>query len=302
MTHRISIILAAVSLLLGMGLGVVHGAPSETRFGVLEWRGYPEQYLWRIEWEPVAVLREGIWLAPGERRDAALDTVFAPTGMGAFIPEGWHASFWGCDTFDVAVGRWKPGTLPVDLGLEDPIPGTTVAAWARWPLEDPAQVWHGPGRPQDLAGALSGLTRDARAQIEKELPPGLEIDPDVPLARENLRLARGLEPETLELVGRMQGAVRLRGGGASSAVVLHFWVSAHAGERRFRFALLDLPRAGAARLSRRLIGVLESPESGKPLALLREETERGRRTVVLELLSSGVFRPLFESAWTGCGP
>jgi hypothetical protein len=264
-----------------LGLGLANGAPAETRFGVLEWRGYPQQYLWRIEWEPVAVLRNGVWLAPGERRGAALDTVFAPEGMGAFIAENWAPSFWACDTFDVAVGRWKPGTLPVDLGLEDPIPGTTGAGWLRWPLEDPAQVWHGPGRPQDLASALSGLTRDARAQIEEELPPGLEIDPNVPLARENLRLARGLEPETLELVGRMRGAVRLKGGGASSDIVLHFWASAHAGERRFRFALLDLPRAGAARLSRRVIGVLESPESGMPLVVLREEAERGRRTLVL---------------------
>lgn len=247
-------------------------------------------------------MRSGVWLAQGEHRGAALDTVFAPEGMGAFIAEGWAPSFWACDTFDVAVGRWEPGTLPVDLSLEDPIPGTTRFGWLRWPLEDPAQVWHGPGRPQDLAGALSGLTRDARAQIEKELPPGLEIDPSVPLARENLRLARGLEPETLELVGRMRGAVRLKGGGASSEFVLHFWASARAGERRFRYALLDLPRAGAARLSRRLIGVLESPESGMPVAVLREEAERGRRTVVLEFLSSGVFQPVFQSVWTGCGP
>ena len=178
MTHRIRILLAAIPLLLVMGIGLAYGAPPETRFGVLEWRGYPEQYLWRIEWEPVALVRDGVWLAPGERRAATLDTVFAPEGMGAFIPEGWASSFWACDTFDVAVGRWKPGTLPVDLGLEDPIPGTTGAGWTRWPLEDPAQVWHGPGRPQDLAGALSGLTRDARAQIEKELPSRAGDRPD----------------------------------------------------------------------------------------------------------------------------
>ncbi len=289
-------------LLIGLLLSqpILAGPGRDLHIGVLEWRGYPDRFLWRLEWEPVALLRDASWLALGDPSRVPLDTVFAPAGMGALIPDGWEASSWGCDTFQVAVGRWRPGRLPVDLNLDHPLPGMTRGAWTPWPLEDPAQVWHGPERPQMLAGALSGLTRDARAQIERGLPPGLEIDPQVPLIREGLRLARGIDPEALELVGRMRGSVRLKGGGASSELVLHFWVGSRDEERSFRYALLDLPRAGAARLTRRLIGVLESPDSQRPLALFREETERGRRMVALELLSSGVFRPVFESAWTGC--
>ncbi len=290
-----ALLLAAAAL---GGAGPVRAA--DEVLGILEWQGYPQQYRWRLEWDPVARYGEGSWsaLPPGDH--PPVGAVFAPGGMGVLYPEAWVASTYACDSLTVAVGRWEPGTVPVDQPLDRPVAGTTGESWPRWPLNDPAEVWHTPGRPAELAGALAGLSRDARREMARNLPPGLEIDPEVPLIRRNLRLAEAWEPGALELVGEYQGAVRLRGGGASSEAVLHVWVSATAGRRIFRYALLDLPRAGAARLSRTLIGVVRPPGTERPAVILRESAEAGRRVVILELLDGGRFRPSLETPWEGC--
>ncbi len=271
-----------------------------TELGILQWRGYEQQYLWRMEWQPVARLSDGTWSALPDGGIGPVDTVFAPSDMGIFLPREWSSSPWGCDTLSVAVGRWEPGTVPVDTRLDHPVAGTTREAWEAWRLDDPAAVWHSPGRPAELAEALSGLAHDARRVVNRDLPPGLEIDPEVPWTREDLRLGAPLEDGKLELVGRFRGAVRLRGGGASSEAVLHFWVSAAGGTRTFRYALLDLPRAGAARLHRERVAVFQGPGSTQPIVVFRETSEAGRRTVILDLLPSGTFQSVLATPWRGC--
>ncbi len=222
-------------------------------------------------------------------------------GTGAFVPREWTDTFWACDTFPVAVGTWIPGTIPPELELDDPLPGMSHRGWAWWGLNDPAEVWHGSVRPEELGAALSGLSRDAREAARTELPPGLEIDPEVPWIREALRLGASWEDSTLELVGRFRGAVRLRGGGASSPAVFHFWARWRDGERSLRYGLLDLPEAGAGRLSRRLVGALRAPGATEPSAIFRETSEAGRRVTVMELLPSGRFQTVLRSPWVGCG-
>jgi len=299
---------AAVPALLlcaaALGSGArARGEPVPTDLGILEWRGYPQEFLWRMEWQPVARLAGGAWSVLPGGWSGPVDTVFAPSAMGVFLPREWTDTHWACDTFRVAVGRWVPDRIPVDMDLSRPVAGTTGRAWTRWDLEDPAAVWHHPGRPAALADALLGLTHDARRVVLRDLPPGLEIDPDVPWTREDLRLAGPVEEGKLELVGRFRGAVRLRGGGASSEAVLHFWASSSGRERTFRYALLDLPRAGAARLSRERVGVLTDPDGGRPLVVFRETSEAGRRTVILDLLPSGTFQTILATPWRGCaGP
>jgi hypothetical protein len=276
------------------------GDAGPTDLGILEWRGYPQEFLWRMEWQPVARLSGGAWSALTDGETGPVDTVFAPSGMGVFLPREWTTTRWACDTFSVAVGRWEPGSIPAGTELDRPVAGTTGRDWERWPLDDPAEVWHRPGRPAELADALAGLTRDARRVVSRNLPPGLEIDPEVPWTRENLRLAGAIEDPGLELVGRFRGAVRLRGGGASSTAVLHFWVAVSGGVRKFRYALLDLPKAGAARLSRERVAVLRDPGADRPMVVFRETSEAGRRTVILDLLPAGTFQSVLATPWRGC--
>ncbi len=276
-------------------------AAQDRLLGVLDWRGYQQTHQWRMEWEPIARLGEQGWEAlPGDGRPA-VDTLWAPAGWGHFLPASWSTTSWGCDTtIAVAVGRWAPGRVPENLPLDAPICGTAPGPWPQWGLSDPASVWHDPERPGELGEALSGLTRLARDLTAERLTPGLEIDPDVPWVREKLRLADPIGGDTLELMGRFRGAVRLRGGGASSPAVVHFWVSTVDGRRRFRALLLDLPEAGAARSSRQLVTVLRRPETDVPVIVLREVSAAGRRHTLLEPGPDGNFRQVYATPWHGC--
>ena len=268
--------------------------------GVLQWQGYVRQHLWRMEWHPLARLSGDQWIPLPREARPPVDTVFAAGGAGSFLVDSWIWARRDCDSLLVGLGTWNPGRVPAGLALDDPLVGTTDRSWPLWGLSDPAVVWHGPGRPERLGLALSGLTAAARARLRRMLPPGLEEDPEAIWIREGLRLADPIQDGSLELVGGFRGAVRLRGGGVSSPAVAHFWVSRSDSARVFRYLFLDLPQGGVARLSRRVVAVLKTPQGEGPLVLFRETTGGGSRYVLRGLGDDGRFHPVLTTRWEGC--
>ena len=293
-------------LLLAVALGLPASSPEAAApvdAGVLSWRSVPSEYRWVLGWQPLAAQApDGTWAASSPEAPPAVDAVYAASDAGRFAITDWDIAFTDCETLQVALGTWEPGSPLPETAWPGPLLALSEPGWKLWLLEDPATVWKRPGRPEQLGAALNGLAAVTFDAFRKRLPRMLEPDPDTAWRREPFKLAASWAGESVELVGTFLGAVRMRGQGRSSPAVLHYWVGYENGRHQLRAAWVDLPEGGEVFVEHELLGIVQPAGGERPQIFAWEHGPAARRLRILEPGVSGAFEPVLVGPWTGCDP